>query len=189
MKTKLMQLSVMALALVSSVTLFGCSNNSEPKTRVAVEPSSAVQPVSASLDPRYEASLAEGIDFKKPGFPNFLAEVSGMSVPEVWGRWSDAGAGPVAKFRFKQPLPPKFTIEITANAFGPNLGEAIKVRVGGVEKSFVHLDASTEHTYSLVFESTNGADTIEIESPKPTSPAELKISGDGRKLRCRVRFP
>lgn len=185
MKTKSSRISATVLVLISFAALFGCGDKSEPKSQIAGAnaPSPAVQPVPVDpLGPRYEATLAEGIDFKKPGYPTFLAEVSGMSGNENWGRQSDANNGAVVKFRFKQPLPRNFTLEITANAFGPNLGKPIKVRVGAVEKTFVHKDGSSAGTYSLVFESTNGADTIEIVSPKPTSPAELKMGGDTRKL-------
>ncbi len=150
------------------------------KTAPAATP--APTRVADPLAPRYEATLTEGIDFKKPGYPNFLAEVSGMSGYEPWGRQSDANNGAPVKFRFKKPLPSKFTLEIKANAFGPNLGKPIKVRVGSVEKTFIHKDAKNPGTYTLVFEGTKGADTIEIVSPVPTSPSELKISADTRKL-------
>ena len=181
MNTKLSQMSAAALIFVLFTLLFGCSENSET-------PDAPAQPVLSDLNPSYEATLADGIDFRKPGYPAFLAEVSGMSGQESWGRWTDANNGPVAKFRFKQPLPQKFTLEISADALSPGQGKAILVRVGTVEKSFVVPKGSTgQATYDLVFESTNGADTLEIVPPKPASPASLNLSPDPRKLGVAMR--
>jgi hypothetical protein len=139
-----------------------------------------------SVEPRLRplsAELAEGIDFKKQGYPEFLIGVSGMSEYEPWGRWTEAAAGPAAKFRFGQALPRKFTLEITANAFGPNNGEPVKVRAGGIEKTFVITTKKEADTYRLVFETDGTADSLEITPPKPTSPNEIDPkNGDTRKL-------
>ena len=130
---------------------------------------------------RYQATLAEGIDFRRSDLPAFVKEIEGLSGAELWGRWTDTAAGPAAKFRFREALPGKFTLEITANAFGPNIGVPVKVRVGGVEKTFV-IDNKTD-PYRLVFETEGTADTLEITPPKPTSPNEIDPkSGDTRKL-------
>jgi phosphoglycerol transferase len=124
-------------------------------------------------------NLAEGIDFRKAGYPVFLGQVSGVSTREPWGRWT---SGPVAKFAFKKNLPKKFIFEITANAFGPNIGKPVKVRVDGIEKSFI-IANNTANTYELVFKTTGRARTLEIIPPQPTSPNELDpASGDNRKL-------
>jgi phosphoglycerol transferase len=164
------------------VGLAGCGDKPEPKAKTLVE-SAAPAATPAPLEPRYKATLAEGIDFKKQGYPDFLAEVWGMSGHEPWGRWTDAGAGPMAKFRFKQALPRKFTLEITADAFGPNKGAPVKVRVGSIEKTFVITSKKDADPYRLVFETDNNVDTLEITPPKPTSPNEINPQdGDTRKL-------
>jgi len=184
MTIKSVHICRLLLPVVFVALLQGCASESGPKT-AAVDSTTSPTPespaVQAPLEPRYEATLAEGIDFRRAGYPNFIAEVSGMSGLEHWGRWTEAAAGPVAKFRFKQPLPQKFNLEISANAFGPNEGEPIRVRVGQVEKTFVVPKAVSNATYTLVFDSING-DTLEIVPPKPTSPAEQHVSGDPRKL-------
>ena len=129
-----------------------------------------------------EDDLADGIDFTKRNYPNFLAKVSGMSDHEPWGRWTNATAGPVAKFLFKKALPRKFTLEITGYAFGPNIGTPVKVRVGGVEKTLV-ITANAPDIYRLAFETDGSARALEIIPPKPTSPSEIDPkSSDTRKL-------
>ena len=178
----------MAVALSAVLGLAGCGDKPEPKAQAVVGSAApaAAQAPAAQLEPRYEATLAQGIDFTKQGYPNFLAEVSGMSKHESWGRWTEAAAGPVAKFRFKQALPKTFTLEITANAFGPNNGAPVKVRVGSIEKTFVITPQKTWEeaaTYRLAFETDGTADTMEITPPKPTSPNEIDPKNtDTRKL-------
>lgn len=172
------------LAIVGVVALAGCGD--KPDTKVAAG-AAATAPVVVQSDdalaPRYEASLADGIDFKRSGYPVFLAEVSGMSGREEWGRWTDAAEGATAKFRFKEPLPQKFALELKANAFGPNLGQPVKVRIGGVEKDFVVKDPQAPELHVLTFDGVAGADTIEIVPPQPTSPKQFDPqNGDPRLL-------
>ena len=62
-----------------------------------------------TLEPQYTATLAEGINFAKPGAPDFLVAASGLSGVESWGRWTDANLGPVV-FRFRDSLPRDFTL-------------------------------------------------------------------------------
>lgn len=154
-----------SLVIVLISLLSACGEDSKTKTQAAV-----VDP----LTPRYESSLAEGVDFKKPGYPNFLAEVSGMATQEAWGRWTNAT---VAKFRFKQKLPNKFTLLISAGAIGPNVGKPIIVRAGNVTREFiVNIPGPIE--FSLNFEGVDGADTIEIVPPNPVRPKDIDPKSD-----------
>jgi FkbM family methyltransferase len=126
------------------------------------------------------AYIVKEIDFKDPNYPEFIADVLGMSGCEPIGRWTD---GRTARFCFKQQLPNKLTLEITADAFGPNIGKSIVVRIGNVEKKFVVEMAGANKTYSLKFEGVNSADTIEFIPPKPTSPKDIDSKNmDSRKL-------
>lgn len=170
------------VVLAGALGLAGCGDKSEPQAKIEVVSAATATAPTDATGPRYEATLAEGIDFKKPGYPNFIAEVSGMSGYETWGRWTDAASDPVAKFRFKQALPKKFTLEITANALGPNSVEPTIVWVGSVKKSVV-IGKKDAATYKLVFETDGAADTLVIAPPKPISPTELDPkSTDRRKL-------
>lgn len=119
------------------------------------------------------------VDFSKNGYPDFLTEVYGVSEREKWGRWTD---GPEAKFRFKNPLPKRFTLELKVSAFGPNVGIPIKIRVGKIEKTFTVIDSNPKVFY-LEFDRVKNVDTIEILPPKPISPFELyNNNGDKREL-------
>ncbi len=179
------------LLISGALGLVGCDEQPDPAAKTEVSnlaapavstppPIIAPAPVVAQPPQPYEATLQEGIDFKKPGFPKFIAEVSGMSGLENWGRWTD---GKIVKFKFKQVLSKKFTLEIVANALGPNQGLPIKVRVGTIEQTFTIVNKNPPSTYSLSFETDGKSDTVEITIPKPTAPNEINPENkDTRKI-------
>jgi hypothetical protein len=133
---------------------------------------------------RISASVWLGAsDMERQGYPDLLVEVSGMSGYEPWGRWTDAQTGPDAKFKFRQPLPARFELELKAGAFGPNVGLPIKVRAGGMENSFVVAARKEPGTYRMDFKTNGMTDTLEIVPPNPTSPHDIDPSNrDARKL-------
>lgn len=148
----------------------------------AVAPVNKAKPAAPKPELPYDATLAEGIDFKKPGYPKFIAEVSGVSYREPWGRWSDAHKGGSVKVRFKEPLPKKFTLELIARPYGPNMNQSVKVIAGKVERTFVATPAPN-NIYRISFDKVKGADTVEIIPPKPTAPKDLnRASLDQRKI-------
>ena len=171
--------NILALLLL----LGGCGE--EPAEKGPAQPAATTAAPAPALDPlapRYEATLAEGIDFRKPGYPVFVTSVTGVSGVEPWGRWSDANLDSTVKIRFAQGLPAKMTAEVTVTAFGPNLGAPIRMRIGQAERTIVHSDPQVPGTYKLAFESTGGADTIEFIAPAPTSPQALAGTADVRKV-------
>ena len=126
---------------------------------------------------RHEATLEQGIDFTKPGYPLFLKNVTGLSSPENWGRWSDAkDAGARIIFEFKEPLPKKFTLELVLKAYGPNQTGPIKVIVGNTVTEFYlnsKLPGNEMQKIKLAITQNDGAPmakTIEFVAPKPTAP-------------------
>jgi hypothetical protein len=128
------------------------------------------------------------IDFSKSSYPDYLIRVSGLSQREDWGRWTDANMGSIAKIKFKGLLPEKFTLELKASAFGPNIGIPIKIRVGSIEKKFT-LPDEKEKILSLDFKGVKNTDTIEIIPPKPASPYEIdSINQDRRKLGLKLFY-
>ncbi len=159
-----------------------CCDRQSPETskittNAVVAPTTQPLPVASPSVQSYPATLAEGINFSKPGYPDFIAHASGISGHESWGRWTDGGK---ASFRFTQPLPKQFTLVIQANAFGPNLGEVVKIKIGAAQQEFRITESSQVHR--LAFNLTDFVDTIELLVPKPTSPKTLKIGEDPREL-------
>ena len=173
------------LVTCAIVVVTACGD--EPEQRRAARAPAGTAPVSAAqsgipLEPRYAATLAEGIDFTKHGFPDFVKEVSGLSGHESWGRWTDANVAPAVRIRFKQPLPARFTLELRAHGLGPNAFNPVTLRAGNVERS-VLLGDPPKASYRVVFEGTAGADTIEIVPPQPIFPREITPANpDPRRL-------
>jgi phosphoglycerol transferase len=163
------------LVLSSFVLLTACGDKPQPQTPAASAPAPAAVV--------YEATLAQGIDFKKDGYPAFIAQVAGMSDLEPWGRWSDADAGgPVVRFTFKDKLPATFNLVVSANAFGPNEGKPIQVKAGQVTQEWTIKNTAEPGTYTIKFDKVDG-NMLEFTPPSPTSPASLnKDTPDGRKL-------
>jgi phosphoglycerol transferase len=125
-----------------------------------------------------EVYVNEPIDFAQPRLPAYVSSTQGISPPESWGRWTDAA---VATIRFARPLPEKFDVAIVYwSVYGPNRGLPFKVRIGDEVREFV-LSTGTEKVL-LPFNPRRPVDTIEIEVPKPTSPASLGTSADQRTL-------
>lgn len=136
----------------------------------------------AQKRPRYEATMAEGIDFKKLGYPSFILRVSGMSVCENWGRWSDATKCNEVTFRFLHPLPEAFNLELCVMAYGPNVGKPVKIILGNTETSFV-LKTRVVERHVLTFERIIDVDTIKIVPPEPTRPCDFDATNlDSRRL-------
>ena len=118
------------------------------------------------------------VDFRQETYPADVVSVSGFSLHEPWGRWTD---GDRAVLQFKTQLPSTFQLKLqTAWAFGPNEGIPVWVRAGSIRKEFTV--TSPNQLILLNFDGVVDADRIEFLIPKPTSPHELGVSEDSRKL-------
>jgi phosphoglycerol transferase len=134
------------------------------------------------IQTQYKASLQDGIDFKKEGYPSFLKSVSGIDAQENWGRWSNASLAQSVRLVFNEPLPKKFTIELKAIGYGPNINAKTRIQVGDVTKTIL-LQADASQLHELEFDNLSGANSIEIFPPKPTSPNQLSLTNtDVRKI-------
>jgi len=123
-------------------------------------------------------SLKSAIDveFSKPAWPLQL-RTSGLALAELWGRWS---IGERITLQFDFPLPAKPRITLVASAFGPNVDKPFVIRIGQQEKIFL-LDASPQ-TIAFEFETNRYERVVEIVVPQPTSPSEIGLSADSRRL-------
>lgn len=133
------------------------------------------------LGTRYKATLAQGIDFTRPEFPVFVKDIRGVSGWEPWGRWSDANLAPSVRIDFQDPLPNRVNIVFVAQSFGPNSGQNLQVRIGSQVHSF-RMRAEIDEYRKVIDLDGERVTRIEFLPPQPTSPHELNISGDNRKL-------
>lgn len=133
------------------------------------------------LGQRHQASLAEGIDFTRSTWPEFIRDARGISAPEPWGRWSDANIDRVVRFDFLSALPAKFTLVLSARPFGRDGEQAVAVRIGGQTHRVV-LRGETSETRLPIVLGDSSADAIEFIPENPVSPQQLGVNGDPRKL-------
>jgi len=120
------------------------------------------------------------VDFSRPSLSPAIQAIKGVSACEQWGRWSDANLHPGVEIRFRAPLPARGAVTLTARAFGPNAGQPVRVRIGGLETEWrfdVH-ESTRVQTYAL----HASPRVLEIVPPYPTRPCDLAPSRDERRL-------
>jgi phosphoglycerol transferase len=137
--------------------------------------------------PRYEISpgnytlinlaAAHAIDFRDHAWPGTIEQITGLSVPEEFGRWT---IGNETNIRFVSPLPRKFRIQIAARAIGPNVDLPFRLSIGNQQQQFYLAETLKEIT--LPFETDGTERTMKISIPKPISPKELWNAPDDRLL-------
>jgi phosphoglycerol transferase len=122
-------------------------------------------------------SLQRTVDFSHPFRFGIVKRISGLSVPQPLGRWSDSREVQIEMF---SALPPKFDLHLTARAFGPNCQLPFSIRIGHQTKTFRL--ASSPSDVSFSFTTDGNEKLIMIEVPQPTSPKQLGMSSDNRRL-------
>lgn len=170
---------LLSIAVTTLFLLPGCGESSAPKTVIQKRATVAVETIPPRIS--YAATLAEGIDFKRDGYPTFVATTKGISDKEFFGRWSTDDE---VVIELVDPLPAKFTIELKAAAFVPNVGKPFIMTIGETQRNFV-LDTGNPEKMkdvSMSFEVHKNTKTIRIIIPHATSPKTLANSADERRL-------
>jgi phosphoglycerol transferase len=122
------------------------------------------------------------ISFAQLAWSGVVDQITGVSGQEDFGRWSDSAE---VKLEMSWPLPRSFELHLRASAFGPNADLPFSIRIGSETRTFRLSSAETELSFAFT---TDGTDTlITIGVPKPTSPAQLGVSGDDRLLGIALR--
>jgi phosphoglycerol transferase len=130
---------------------------------------------------RYTSAKPNEIDFTVPGLPDSIYRITGLSVSEPWGRWSDATLDREVRIRFVDPLPQQFTLHLSGRAFGPNVGEHLLIRIGSREYR-APLAAEEFETSLAVTLHGESTDLLVFRPPRPTSPRAERVSPDTREL-------
>jgi hypothetical protein len=173
-------------ALLAAGLLAAACGDKTPQPKSA-SPAPAATPAPAALPAppkppeRYAATLQEGIQFNRHGWPEFISSVTGFSGRENFGRWT---VGPTVRIAFSEPLPRKFTLELVGGAFGPNQGQPVGVSIGAFKANVTFKGvpyAKEAEVRRIAVELKADADAIELAIPKPTAPAPPG-KGDDRLL-------
>ena len=110
--------------------------------------------------------------------------VNNLGDPESWGRWS---VGDEVVIKFDETFPTDFILSLNIRAVSePNKGEIFTVKIGNQLFEFSGpRNGSMNSVSSYDFEVKDipaGTNTISIKIPKPTSPKQLGLSEDTRRL-------
>jgi phosphoglycerol transferase len=132
-------------------------------------------------DFHYAASLSEGIDFRRRGFPLFVDNVSGLSGREIWGRWSDANIAPTVRIAFAQALPRHFVLRLSGTAYGPNIGKSLAIMVGAKRYEAPMPGAAFDMRLPVDLDDDQTR-AVEFRPPAPISPDGLDKSQGGRRI-------
>ena len=133
------------------------------------------------LGKRYTASFSDGIDFTRDDWPEFVQSVNGLSVAEKGGRWSDANINPVVRIEFFSVLPQNFTLVITGFPFVAVKNQAFVVKIGANSYQ-MQMSAGINELRVPVSLRGEQVSYVELIPSNPTSPAQLGISADRRRL-------
>lgn len=132
-----------------------------------------------SIDPNaYCSETGLCLSFGEDGNVNSLLRVSGLSLNESWGAWTDARGTRTCTMDFSEPLPREFELKIVAHAFGPNIDQQVGLRVGAFRTEFIVGAQLTEVCLPIYLDGL--ATSIEIIPPYPCSPKELGMGSDDR---------
>jgi hypothetical protein len=126
---------------------------------------------------------AEQESFGTPTLPAFIRSIYGFSVPEQWGRWTDANYGTPAKIVLRYALTGPVCLDVKARAAGSQDGKAITLALGTEQRRVVFDSHGFSHYYIDFFESQS-ADVLELRfsGPIPPENAGNPKAGDARRL-------
>jgi phosphoglycerol transferase len=121
--------------------------------------------------------IRKTVHFSHPFRFGLVESISGASVPELFGRWSE---GKEVQIKMSSALPRRFDLRLMARAFGPNAQLPFTMQIGGETQTFRLSSDITVVT--LPFTTDGKTRTITIEVPQPTSPRQLGQGNDERLL-------
>ena len=79
---------------------------------------------------RGTARLADGFDFASTVYPQEVDYLRGLSLPEPWGRWSDASMAPAVSILLREPLSGSLCLDVRFRATPLQAGAPVMIRLG-----------------------------------------------------------
>lgn len=133
------------------------------------------------LGRRYSSTINEGINFSRAGWPDFIRDAAGFSGNEPWGRWSDQNVSSRPSLKLFSPLPQKFTLVLSAQAFARNANSPVDIIIGSQRYEVSLTNTPSEVRVNVDLQGKT-ADSITFVPAHPISPKKLKLGTDSRKL-------
>lgn len=130
---------------------------------------------------KHPDTLLDGINFAHHRYPSFIKKIEGLSDQEPWGRWSDSLLSPSVHIEFKKNLPTRFTLVFSCQTFGPNSNDKLSIVIGSKTYYIKLKNGFLEYKINIDIKEKD-VKSIQFVPPKPTSPQEIGLSDDTRKL-------
>lgn len=86
--------------------------------------------------PRYSAPLDEGIDFTRPGYPDFVVRTEGLSEVGPSGRWTDAKYGRTPRIVYASDFQGRVCLSLLACPSPGLAGLPVEMMFGDAKVSF-----------------------------------------------------
>jgi hypothetical protein len=114
------------------------------------------------------SSLYDGADFSEGDFPEFVYSITGISVAESFGRWSD---GEKTTILLRHLLDKEFYLDLSAFGYGRNAGAIVRIKIGNVSRSVSFgADPTNLAPARMHFRLRRPTNRIEIRVPHPMRP-------------------
>jgi len=132
---------------------------------------------------RYPGSPAQGIDFKRPGLPEWVGLTIGFSTREDWGRWTDGNVAKIPELTLAQPVSGPVCLDFTLRPAASQVEKSFAVRMGSETKAVSYKTANFAD-YKVPFTLPQGVDRVEFLLPAklPRQGEVEPTSSDMRRL-------
>jgi hypothetical protein len=116
---------------------------------------------------RGTARLAGGFDFADTMYPQEVDYLRGLSLPEPWGRWSDASMAPAVTILLREPVSGSLCLDVRFRATPLQAGAPVLIRLG--DQSATVVPSGTEpQDYRVETQLSTSVWSIHLEPSRPT---------------------
>jgi phosphoglycerol transferase len=115
---------------------------------------------------RGTARLADGFGFADTVYPQEVAYLRGLSLPEPWGRWSDASMAPAVSIQLREPVSGSLCLDVRFKATPLQAGAPVMIRLGDYSATVVPSDTEPRD-YRIEVQLTKPAWAIHLEPSRP----------------------
>jgi phosphoglycerol transferase len=115
---------------------------------------------------RSTARLANGFDFADTVYPQEVDYLRGLSLPESWGRWSDARLDPAVSILLREPLSGSLCLDVRFWATPLQVAAPVVIRLGDHSATVMPLDTEPRD-YRIEARLTKPAWSIDLEPSRP----------------------
>ncbi len=126
------------------------------------------------------------LDFSYENLPEWVANLSGLSFSESWGRWSDQNLAPTVRIVAKKELPLIFNLKLTLRSIVYEKNQFVVIQIG---REQYNINPNIEfEDFNIVVKNSSKANSIDIVPNKVVCPKELGWSSDERRLSLGIKM-